>query len=99
MKKYIVLSLASFLVLPTCPKELNIKLESPVLHIFDGTAIGVNADVIELIGLVRREINSILYNKQYTISLQDYCLKDLVAMEQEATNAATLASLDTYLQT
>jgi len=42
----------------------HITLESEVLHLFDGTSIGVNADTLELIGLIRREINIVLIGRK-----------------------------------
>jgi hypothetical protein len=44
--------------------ETEIILTAEVLHLFDGTSIGVNANVIELIGLVRREINNMLIGEK-----------------------------------
>lgn len=101
-KKIVTLSLASLLTGPalTYVQNLNatteedsVVLESSILHAFDGTAIGINADVIELIGLIRREINKILVGEKaqdgsmvgrYLIDDQLYSIKDLALIEQDA---------------
>ncbi len=106
MKKQIVtFSLASLLAGPalTYVQKINatieedtIILESPILHAFDGTAIGIDADVIELIGLIRREINKILIGEKaqdgtmigrYLIDGKFYSTKDLTLIENNASES------------
>jgi len=98
MKKLFTLSLSCLLV-PTIHAhtqriENNIELTSPVLKMFDGTTIGINADIIELIGLVRREVNIMIlgqkskngsYTGSYEFEGKLYSVTNLVDLEQDKT--------------
>lgn len=101
-KRVVTLSLASLLVGPAFThvqrinatvEEDTIILESPILHAFDGTSIGIDASVIHAIGLIRRDINRILIGDKaedgsmvgrYLINGQHYSVKDLIPMEKNA---------------
>lgn len=105
MKKAIILSIISLLLYKTiyttesnkqtrvAHGQQNIILESTVLHLFDGTSIGINANVIELIGLTRRETNKILVGKKkdgkriglYKLNGILYSVKELIKIKQQAT--------------
>ncbi|HRN78562.1 MAG TPA: hypothetical protein PLU71_04935 [Candidatus Dependentiae bacterium] len=95
MKKLHIISLLSLLT-PAAHiagvHDTHITLESPVLKLFDGTAFGINADIIELIGLVRREINTMLVGNKtknesyvgiYTYEGKQYTITELAALEQD----------------
>lgn len=102
MKKIVTFSLAGLLAGPTATYIHTsdastdtdaIILESPLLSMFDGSAVGINADVIELIGLIRREINKILIGEKapngsmvgrYLIDGKRYAVQDLVLVEAQA---------------
>lgn len=112
MKQIITFSLASLLATPTfiytksdnsITEDDTIILESPILHMFDGTA--VNADVIELIGLIRREINKILIGERledgsmsgrYIINGKPHSIKDLLFLEESV--SLTVQELKPYLE-
>lgn len=100
MKKQIIaLSLASLLAgpsfthtqnVPTHIDEDTIVLDSSILHIFDGVII--DADVIQSIGFIRREINKILIGEKnsngvmtgrYTINGTLYSARDLMHKEEK----------------
>lgn len=107
MKKQIIsLSLASLLAGPTLTHTQNaptsidedtIVLDSSILHIFDGVII--DADVIQSIGFIRREINKILIGEKnsdgvlvgrYTINGTLYSVKDLMHTEEKSLLSETL---------
>ncbi len=101
MKKNIFLSL-SLLIVPMnyvltlndtiIRGEKHILLESKALEFFDGTSIGVNANTLEMIGLIRREINKVLigerqqdgtYRGLYEFGGKRYSVKQLAELEQQ----------------
>ncbi len=105
MKKIITLSLASLLAGPVFSyaqktpanatmEEDTIILESSILHMFDG--IFIDADVIQSIGFIRREINKILIGEKnsdgllvgrYLINGKLYSIRDLILIEENASES------------
>jgi hypothetical protein len=103
MKKIVTFSLASLLAGPAltyvqkinAADESTIILESPILHILDGNFI--DADIIELIAKIRREINKILIGEKvadntmigrYVVNGKAYSVRELIPLEKNG--SATL---------
>jgi len=114
------ITLSTTLLLPHCaiamltieqPSKTHIVLESPVLHTFDGAAIGINAEVVHLIIYARKEISKLLfgvhnpdnsYTGMYTFKGATYSIQQLVEIEDRALtdhNNADIKDLQTILRT
>lgn len=121
MKKIItIIALSSYLVSANHagathaieqPSKQHITLESHALSTFDGSSVGINAEVVYLIIFARKSINQQLfgihnpdnsYTGMYTFNNKQHTIQQLVAIEDAAIasgNSADKEALQAILRT
>jgi hypothetical protein len=82
------------------PSKQHITLESHALSTFDGSSVGINAEVVHLIIFARKSINQQLfgihnpdnsYTGMYTFNNKQYTIQQLVKIEDAATGSGNSA--------
>lgn len=95
-----LLSSGIYAVIIDKPSKQHITLQSPALHTFDGTSIGMNGNAVRLIMYVRREINTQLFGKTtksgvvekcYQFEQKYYTIQELAILEDEINTKGTAA--------
>lgn len=103
----LTLSSGMYAIVMEKPTKNHITLESPALHTFDGTSVGMNGNAVRLIMYVRREINMQLFGKHnpngtyagtYCFENKNYTIQELVDLEHQLSINGTAAQRSALLQ-